>query len=220
MAILAECPFCHTKQSTKNKRCKCGADLDKAKGSKKVKYWVSYRLPDGKQRREPVSGERLNPYSIKDAETMHSKRVVQKAENRILDILPEAKMTFQELSDWYLKRKSVKKLASVKRIEGILTNFNKVFGNKIVGSIKHTDLEDYQDKREEQGSAPRTIDYEISVVNTMITKAFYNDMVSGHVLKAFKTLNNRLKKGSNARKRKVAPAEYLNLLDKLKFHRY
>jgi len=37
MAILGECPACHKKQSVKNKRCRCGEDLDKAKESKRVK---------------------------------------------------------------------------------------------------------------------------------------------------------------------------------------
>ena len=68
MAILAECPFCHNKQVVKNKECKCGTDLDKAKRSKKVKYWISYRLPDGTERRQSVdSFEDLNGYSIEDA---------------------------------------------------------------------------------------------------------------------------------------------------------
>ena len=48
MAILAECPVCHKKQSAKNKVCKgklkggipCEADLDKLKGRKKVKYHI------------------------------------------------------------------------------------------------------------------------------------------------------------------------------------
>ena len=34
MAILAECPACHKKQKAKNKLCKCGEDLDKAKKAK------------------------------------------------------------------------------------------------------------------------------------------------------------------------------------------
>ena len=58
MAILAEYPMCHIKQATKNKACRCGLDLANAKKSKKVRYWISYRMPDGKQRREPM-GVRL-----------------------------------------------------------------------------------------------------------------------------------------------------------------
>ena len=54
MAVLAECPLCHKKQSTKNKKCSCGLKLDEAKKSKKVRYWITFRMPDGKQRRESV----------------------------------------------------------------------------------------------------------------------------------------------------------------------
>ena len=78
MAILAECPICHRKQAAKNKLCSCGEDLVKAKRSKRVKYWISYRLPDGKQRRESVDAYKdLNGYSIEDANKAHSKRIVQ-----------------------------------------------------------------------------------------------------------------------------------------------
>jgi len=54
MAILAECPICHKKQSTKNKKCSCRLALDDAKKSKKVRYWINYRMPDGKQKREAM----------------------------------------------------------------------------------------------------------------------------------------------------------------------
>jgi hypothetical protein len=47
MAILAKCPLCRTKQSNKNKICKCGQNLDSAKRDQRVKYWIQYRLPDG-----------------------------------------------------------------------------------------------------------------------------------------------------------------------------
>ena len=80
MAILAECPFCHRKQKTKNKVCSCGADLDKAKQSKKVKYHIVYRV-NGKQRRELAD----DPFSIENARDCEAKRRTQKAENRILE---------------------------------------------------------------------------------------------------------------------------------------
>ena len=41
-----EWSFCHKKQKLKNKKCVCGADLDKLKRQKeKVKYWNDYRIP-------------------------------------------------------------------------------------------------------------------------------------------------------------------------------
>ena len=101
MGVLAECPNCHNKQATKNKVCKCGYSLDDAKRSKKVRYWISYRMPDGKQRRESVATfEDLNPYSIKDARVALSKREVQKKEKRLFDMVPESQMTFFSCERW------------------------------------------------------------------------------------------------------------------------
>ena len=81
MAILAECPICHKKQKVTNKKCwnektkrGCGADLDKAKRSRRVRYWIQYRLPNGKQRKEFVG------CSIEEARDADGKRRVQKRE--------------------------------------------------------------------------------------------------------------------------------------------
>jgi integrase len=169
---------------------------------------------NGKQKWELAD----KPYSIENARACEGKRVTQKAENRILDILPEAKMTFQELTKWYLKLKSVKKLASYDRLKYALNNFNHVFGNRIVGTIKAIDLEEYQNKREEEGRAPATIDMELSLAKTMVTKAFDNDMVGGYTVKAFRKVKRKLKKGSNARKRVISPNEYIKLKNRAQFH--
>jgi len=215
MAVLAECPSCRNKQAAKNKICKCGADLDKAKRSKKIKYWISYRIPVGKdeegktiykQRREAVGK------SIEKARDADGKRRVQKRENRIFDMLPESKMTFLELTDWYLGLKTVKKLKSFTRIKQALNNFNQSFANMVVGNIKPVYLENYQEDREGQGRSAATIDMEISIAKTMIIKAFDNDMVDGRVLKAFRSVKRKLKKDSNARKRTLAIDEYLRLI--------
>ena len=52
----------------------------------------------------------------------------------------------------------------------------------------------------------------------MIIKAFDNDMVDGRVLKAFRSLKKKLKKGGNARKRTLTFAEYVRLIDKAPQH--
>ena len=229
MAVLAECPYCKSKQSAKNKKCigkikggiPCGADLDKAKRSKKIKYWISYRIPVGKdeegkaiykQRREPVGK------SIEKARDADGKRRVQKREHRIFDMLPESKMTFQELTDWYLDLKTVKKLKSHTRIKQALNNFNATFGYMVAGDIKPVYLENYQEDREGKGRASATIDMEISIAKTMIIKGFDNDMVDGRVLKAFRSVKKGLKKGGNARKRTMTIDEYVKLTDKAPQH--
>jgi len=60
MSILTECPVCHARQSKRNKKCigwldkksglKCNNNLDDAKKAKKVRYYITDRMPDGKQR--------------------------------------------------------------------------------------------------------------------------------------------------------------------------
>lgn len=207
MSILAECPECHKKQSTKNRACACGADLLKAKASKRLRYWISYRMPDGKQRRESVG------FSIEEAKDADGKRRSQKRENRIFDIVPESKITFEELAEWYLNLKSVKSLSSYDRIKLALRNFNTTLGNKKVCELKLNDLEEYQLGRADQGRAPATIDMEIKIMQTAVTKAFDNDKVDGRALKPFRSLKKQLKKGSNARTRTLTIEEFLKLLD-------
>ncbi|UCF94843.1 MAG: site-specific integrase [Desulfobacterales bacterium] len=207
MSILAECPICHKKQAIKNKRCKCGADLDKLKRQKeKVRYWIAFRLPGGQQRREPVS------YSIQEARDADGKRRSQKREGRIFEMLPESNMTFAELIQWYSELNSVKKLASFPRIQIALEHFNQAFGGKTIIDLKPTDLENYQSTRMESGIKPITIDYELSIAKGMISKAFDNDLVNGRTLKVFRKVKKISTKAERSRTRTLTIQEYLNLL--------
>jgi len=205
MAILAQCPVCRKKQPAPNKICMCGHNLDKAKRSKKVKFWIDYRLPGGQQRRELIGT------SIEEARDAEGKRRTQKRENRIFDILMDSKITFKELTSWYLNLESVKKLASYDRIRLAINNFNEVFGNKQTNSIKPVDIENYQIKREKDGRSAATIDMEVKLVQTAVSKAFDNDITNGQALRAFRRVKRKLKKGSNARKRTLTIGEYLKL---------
>jgi integrase len=216
MAILAECPQCHRKQAVKNRHCAgCDNDLVKAKRGGKVRYWIHYRTLNGKQRWEFVGNHSDGrPLGIEEARAAEGKRKAQKAENpTILEKVPAEKWTFSQLADWYLDQKPVKKLASFNRIKGILANFNEVYGSRIVSTIKLQDLEEYQDKREEEGRAAATIDMEISIVKTMVTKAFDNDIVDGRTVKAFRRVERKLKPGANIREKTLKVGEYLKLVE-------
>jgi integrase len=180
--------------------------MHQSKKSRSVRYWINFRLPGGKQRREPVS------YSIKEARAADGKRKAQKRENRIFDMLPESKMTFSELTDWYLELESVKVLASYRRVESSFANFNKEFGSVQARDIKPERIENYQVQREREGAALATIDMEISIAKTMVSKAFDNDLVDGRVLKAFRNVKRKLKPGGNARRRIVFVPEYLKII--------
>jgi integrase len=208
MAILGECPICRKKQSIKNKICKCGEDLVKAKRSMRVKYYITYRLSGGKQRMEVVG------CSIEDARAAEGKRKAQKKENpKVLEILATGKTSFPELTKWYIGLESVKRLATYKRIISSLNNFNHVFRDTYVYNLTLTDLEEYQIKRKREGKAPATIDLEVSIAHIMVNKAFDNDKVHGDALKPFRRLNRALKRGSNARQRILSIDEYLKIID-------
>lgn len=220
MAVLAECPVCHRKQSIKNKKCACGIDLDKQKEQKKIRFHVVGRI-DGKQKWWSLSSfEGADPCSFEDAKDVEAKLRVAKKEGKleIFEVRKETTITFRELTSWYLDLVSIKKLTSYDRIQILVGNFNKEFGDKTVSSTKPLDLENYQDLREQQGARAATIDMEINRVGSMIRKAFDNDKVNGDALKAFKRVKRKLKKGSNARKRLLSPKEYLRLLDSSPSH--
>jgi integrase len=169
-------------------------------------------MPGGRQRRERVG------YLIGEARDAEGKRRSQIRENRIFEVIPEAKMTLNELSTWYLALKSVQKLRSFDRIKGALGQVNAVMGDRIVGSIKPIDLEEYQNKRIEDRKAPATVDMDISIVKTMVFKAFENDMIGGNTIKAFKKVKKLLKRNSNVRDRVLTRAEYKKLMSLLPHH--
>ncbi|MEI7636225.1 MAG: tyrosine-type recombinase/integrase [Syntrophus sp. (in: bacteria)] len=214
MAVLAECPICHKKQSLRNRLCGCGEDLVKAKKSSRVRFWINYRLPNGKQVRK-IEGRGFDLTETKAAE---GKTRAMKVENRILDIKPEAKMSFKELAKWYLDLESVKALARYTILTINLNSFNQVFGDTIVNQLKPVDLENYQAKRKAQGQADSYIDQQIAMARAMINKAFDNDIVSGDIIKVFKRVKKLLKGDSNARDRVLSSDEFTRLMDALPSH--
>ncbi|MBT3368237.1 MAG: site-specific integrase [Nitrospina sp.] len=213
MGVLAECPVCRSRHSIKKKVCrKCGKNLDNAKKGKRVTYWICYRLPSGKQKQEPAGT------SIDVARAADGKKKSLKKEGKLFDIREEAKMTFEELSEWYKNLEKVKAQKAFWRTKISLNHFNSVYGEMIVGKIKPVDLENYQAKRKAKGKADNTVDSELGAIRAMIYKAFDNDMVSGQTLKAFKRTKKLLKRNGNARSRILSPDEYEALCSHAALH--
>ena len=82
-----------------------------------------------------------------------------------------------------------------------------------MGDIKKEDLENYQVLRAGQGLKSASIDNELVHAGAVASEAFLNEKIDGKVLRAFKSLKNVSKRGSNTRKRTVSYNEYLKLLD-------
>ena len=101
MSVLAQCPICRRKQKTKNKKCiECGEELDQAKRSRKVKYWIAYRI-SGKLKIELIGT------SISVSHDAEGKRKGQKREGIKIFALKNDKLTFKELTEWYLNLRNI-----------------------------------------------------------------------------------------------------------------
>jgi integrase len=216
MAIKAECPLCHKKQAVANKVCTCGQDMDKAKRSKKVKYHITYRV-NGKQKQEFVGR------SIEDARNADAGRRTQKRENKLEDMLAiqaDARMTFNELTAWYIpieKTRCETKGYRFRRKQNCLDNFNAVFGDTVVRDVTLEKLERYKLDRSKEVSK-RQVDYEIGEVKKMMRTAWNANKISGRTWKLFDSVEKVMKAGANVRSRKMEPKEYVTLEPHLASH--
>lgn len=205
MAILAECPMCHRKQATKNKLCvSCGDDLEKAKRSKRVKYWIHYRLPGGKQKWELIGN------SIEEARDIQNERRRQKRRN---EIIPNSKIIFKELSEWYLDIEEVKGKASYRQMGYRVKLLNKEIGDRLVTHILPVDLQNYREKRRKKGVALATIDDEITQAKMIVKKAWENKKVSANTLHTFLSIKNLLKSNANARDEIYSKEQFEKLIN-------
>lgn len=206
MSILVQCPICKKKQSPRNKECNCGQNMDSAKKSKKAIYYITYRLPGGKQRREKIGS------SYKEAVAADGKRKSQVAENKILDITKNTKLTFNELAEWFKEQPTKKKLTYFPVLMINITSFNKVYGDCPIYSISTLDLKNYQVLRKAQEMSDSYVDQEIGAVKNMLNTAWEGEMISGDALNPFKKVKKLLKKKGNARDIVLDFKDFLNIL--------
>ncbi|UCF85728.1 MAG: tyrosine-type recombinase/integrase [Desulfobacteraceae bacterium] len=225
MAILAECPQCHKKQSVKRKKCKCGLELNKTKKSKQVKYHLVYRV-NGKQKWRSISsfngpdGKPFDTCSFEDARDVEAQfRVSKKQGNlQIFDPIPETDWTLKQLVKWYNKEilpvKVVKRnLKAPDSIKISLSKFNEVFGSFKVIDVTHARIQKYIADRLTEGSAKSTINRIIVYAQEAVKHAVKNDKLPGKVLKMFDDYRLQKEPGEGERDRTLSFKEYLKLLD-------
>jgi integrase len=210
MAILQQCPICRAKQKVSNKRCRCGHDLDKAKRSRLVKYYVKWSYMKNGELKQSI---KLVGTSIDEAKASDGKRKAQKKENpKILEIAADNKTKFADLAGWYTNLQKVKKLTTRERVRICLNNFNKVFGDNLISDLTVPALNDYVEKRRADSMADSSINVELTIAKQMIKNAFYADKISGDALKVFARLDTVFERGSNARTVTISFQDYLKLL--------
>lgn len=211
MAILQECPICKARQRVANKVCKCGEQLDKARRSGRVRYWITYRLPGGMQRKEFVGA------SLEDARAADGKRKGQKREGRVFDMLPDTKKSFAELSAWFMELEKIKALKSYKALKRHVALINQTFGKQRISNLTREALQGFQLELRRSYSASY-VDQIVDTIRWMITDALDAEIIGGDLLKPFRKLRHTLRKGANTRKRVLSIDEFRGLYEALKPH--
>jgi integrase len=186
-----------------------------ARKAERCNYHVDFRvkLEGGYRRRRECVGT-----SLTDAQDADAKRRVQKREKRpVFEMIPE-KMTFQDLTDWYLKLDYVKNRKYAPTLALNLRAFNRTFGTRSVTSILPSDLKEYQVARKAAGYSDSYVDQELGAAKRAIYEAHANKKAAAETVLVFKGVRGLLKRNANARKRVLTPAEFERLLVHLPTH--
>ena len=131
---------------------------------KNENWHIDYRLPNGKRRREKVGT------SKKLAETVLSKRKVEIAEGKFLDVLRKEKIKFEVFSEEFLNIHSKANKKSWKSDFYNLKKLKEHFGGKYLFSITLKDIEKFKLARSNE-VAPATVNRELATIKTMFSKA-------------------------------------------------
>ncbi len=200
MAILVECPQCRHRQGNDSVPCKkCNASLKKF--SHKV-YWIEYYF-DGRRKRE-----RIGPNKAL-AETTFQKRMVERAEGRLLDKKKNDRTTFHQLTGWYLNLPEVKAKKSYERDERSVDKLRGFFGSKLIKEVTPSLIEAYRQHSltqlnyKKQTNKPATVNREISCLKTIFSKALKDGKIERNPTSAIRQF-----KECSERNRILSPEEW------------
>ena len=151
MAILAECPRCHKKQTVKNRDLRLWGGPGERKAPQESPILGSLSPAPMVSSARNLSGISLK----RPGPRRGSARPKRWRTPAFWKRCRRRRMTFAELAEWYLDLSPVKKLSSYNRIKQGIANFNRIFGIRIVSSLKPLDLEDYQEQAGRGRPGPR-----------------------------------------------------------------
>ncbi|MEE9120707.1 MAG: site-specific integrase [Syntrophobacteria bacterium] len=185
-----------------------------------MRYWIDYKLPGGKQKRELVGK------SIEKARDADGKRKAQKREGRLDEIFAykkESTWTFEELAKWWLKLGSVKSRSDHSRVEIAFNKFNKVFGRRLIRVVKLSELKDYQSQRRSEGQADSTTDHEThSAAKAAMRAIWLDNEITAETWKTWenfkKLISGKKAQKKYARNRVLETEEYCRLNTHLPYH--
>jgi len=137
---------------------------------KKV-YTIEYYLPNLKKKREKIGTCKRDALD-RLAEVRTEIRNIKQGRSSEFEI--KKKLQFEEISGKFLNeysRPPRKEASSCARDKFLVKNLNKFFGNKFLHQITRESIEDYQNKRLDEGKSHSTINREVACMKTIFNKA-------------------------------------------------
>jgi integrase len=207
MAVQVECPKCKRRNGLKSKACtKCGFNLIKKSG--KI-YWIDVRI-NGKRMRERIGPSKLA------AETRHNKLLTARAEEKVLEIDKDAKVTLGEICRWYLDLKEAKAKKSYDRYKQFISVILRLLDEKTliknlsIGMVKEfriTRLEEPSPIYPGKTISKSTVNNEVSCLVTVLNTGIEHKKIRINPIAGIKKL-----KHNNKRDRTLTDDEFHTLL--------
>jgi len=183
--------------------CKCGMYFKKLAHKN---YWIEFYL-DGVRKRE-----RIGPSKAAAEQRL---RVVLKmrTEGRFININKNMRVTFDEISSWYLELPQIKAKKSYVRDIYSIRELEKFFSGKVIKDITINQIEAYRQKRlnemsyRKQKVCPATINREVACFRHMLNLAAQEGTIEDLPFKGLKAL-----KENNIRDRVLSDEEFRCLI--------
>ncbi len=157
MAILIECPKCKHRQYDDSIPCKgCATPFAKSKV-----FWIEFYDERGRRRRERIGTSK----SL--AAMVLKKRLVERAEGKLLDKPKGHKVTLSDLAGDLLNDYRINGKKSVDRAERSVKHLKTFFGGSRAIDITTDRIKAYILQRQEEGAENGTVNRELSALKRM-----------------------------------------------------
>ncbi len=220
MGIQVECPECGNRNPEGEARCKGKFRYGEQKGERcdfsrltkasgKI-YWIEYR-DHGKRKRERIGPSK----AAAEARLLEVQRTL--VEDKHIERDKNAKVTLDQLFDWFLNLQEVKALDSYSRIRVQVKALKRLLNqNQLIRDLSRSQLDNYVSLRLQEPSpnrlgypiAAKTVKEEISLLRNMLNRALSYEFISSIPISSFPNV-----KVDNVRKRIFEEDEYQRLLE-------
>ncbi|MDA0857050.1 MAG: site-specific integrase [Proteobacteria bacterium] len=220
MGIQVECPECGHRNPEGEARCKGKLRYGEQKGERcdfsrltkasgKI-YWIEYR-DHGKRKRERIGPSK----AAAEARLLEVQRAL--VEDKHIERDKNAKVTLDQLFDWFLNLQEVKALDSYVRMTQQIKSLSRLTNtNQVVRDLTILQLEEYAVRRLQESSptkrgqtiAPKTVKEELNLLRNILNRALRYEFISKIPVSRYPVI-----KIDNIRKRVFSEVEYQLLLE-------